>query len=74
MKFRGRRPTEGHARLTGKHFLYRTDEGGRCHVCAKQVKANGKPKDIKVRLYCPKCEVHLCIGECFEIYHTKLSF
>ena len=70
---RGRRPSEGLARLTGKHFIYRVEERGRCCVCAKQVKANGKSRDTKVRTVCRKCNVHLCIGECYELHHTKAN-
>lgn len=69
--FRGRRPVKGNMRLSGKHFLYNSDKRGHCRVCAKQVKSNGKPKDTKIRTYCSKCNVHLCIGHCFETYHTK---
>ena len=70
---RGRRPSEGLARLSGKHFPYRVQERGRCRVCAKQVKPNGKSRDTKVRTACRKCNVHLCIGKCFEVYHTKAN-
>jgi len=72
--FRGRKPIKGNICLHGKHFLYNSGTRARCRVCAKQVKSNGKHKDTKVRTYCPKCEVHLCIGKCFEIYHTKCIF
>ena len=67
---RGRKPAK-YTRLSGKHFLYSSQKRDRCRVCAKQLKSNGKPKDTKIRTYCSKCNVHLCIGQCFEIYHTK---
>ena len=67
---RGRKPVK-YTRLIGKHFLYSSQKREHCRVCAKQLKSNGKPKDTKIRTYCPKCNVHLCIGQCFEIYHTK---
>jgi len=72
--FYGCKPTKGNIHLHGKHFLYNSGIRARCRVCAKQVKNNGKHKDTKVRTYCQKCEIHLCIGKCFEIYHTKCMF
>ena len=42
-------------------------------VCSKQVKPNGKIRDTKVRTYRRKCNVHLCIGECFEAYHGEAA-
>lgn len=70
---RSRRLSQGLARLTGKHFIYRVEEQGQCRVCAKQSKANGKSRDTKVPTVCQRCHVHLCIGECFELYHTKAN-
>ena len=71
---RGHRLTPGFSRLVGKHFPYWSTERGRCLVCARQVKANGKPRDTRVRTYCRKCNVHLCIGECFEAFHTRVKY
>lgn len=31
-------------------------------------------KDKKTQNYCPKCEIFLCIGQCFENYHTQTSY
>ena len=41
---------------------------------AKQVKVNGKPRDTRVRTHCRKCNVHLCVGECFEAFHTRVKY
>ena len=71
---RGRRPTPGFTRLVGKHFPYWTTERSRCLVCAKQLKVNGKPRDTRVRTHCRKCNVHLCVGECFEAFHTRVKY
>ena len=67
----GRTPTrEEH--LMGKHFPYNSAERRRCKVCAyKKVSQRSKKcKDTKTKIWCPKCEVHLCMGRCFELYHT----
>ena len=60
-------------RLQGKHFPYMQPRRGRCKVCGSSKNTNGKIKDTKVRSYCPKCNVSLCIGNCFELYHTKTA-
>lgn len=63
------------ARLTERHFIYLIPPTGskvnaqkRCCVCAK----HGVRRDS--RYWCPKCEAGLCLGTCFEDYHTKTNF
>lgn len=63
------------ARLTERHFIYLIPPTGnkvnaqkRCCVCAKR----GVRRDS--RYWCPKCEAGLCLGTCFEDYHTKTNF
>jgi hypothetical protein len=70
--------------LVGRdHFLYRIPathakvEGTpqhSCHVCAEESKRQTR-KTIKkcTTMYCQKCDVRLCIGQCFETYHTKMN-
>lgn len=70
----GHRPTESEKRLRGKHFPFRPSKHGRCVVCYNSKTPSGKRKDTKVVTYCPKCEVHLCIGGCFENFHTKSKY
>ena len=72
----GRNPGQILPRLTGKHFPYRTSTRKRCVVCAyKKTSPRGtKYRDTKVMTWCPKCEVHLCIGTCFECYHTRVNY
>jgi hypothetical protein len=71
-------------RLIGRdHFLYRIPvthgklEGKAqhsCHVCAERSKRQtGKTVKKCKAMYCRKCDVGLCIGQCFEVYHTSLS-
>ena len=63
-------------RLKGKHFVYIHEKRKRCQVCGykKQAKATNKRKDTKTKTYCPKCNVHLCHGKCFEKYHTLSKY
>lgn len=71
------RPAANFDRLKGKHFATGAKKGqprGRCKVCAKQKKANGKFKDTKTANRCDRCNVFLCLGGCFEAYHSKQNF
>jgi len=72
-------------RLVAKdHFLYRIPatqakvEGTSqrsCSMCADRSKSQtGKTVTKCTTMYCPKCDVGLCIGQCFEVYHTKLNY
>ena len=47
-------------RLKGKHFSIGTNKKGRCIVCGRKKKPDGKRKDTKTRNYCPKCKVYAC--------------
>ena len=69
-------PTQSISRLTGKHFPYRHRTRQRYCVCAYKKKSprGKKYKDKKIATWCPKCEVHLCIGHCFECYHTRVNY
>lgn len=42
-------------------------------VCSKRRSSRGKRVDKKTN-YCPKCEVYLCLGECFKWFHTKSQY
>ncbi len=72
----GRKPSQSLSRLSGKHFPYRSAERKRCAVCAyKRVNPREKRyKDKKIMTWCPKCEAHLCIGQCFQSYHTRVDY
>jgi hypothetical protein len=70
-------------RLVGtNHFLYRISatrakpEGKSqqlCHVCREKGKhQTGKTVTKFTTMYCRKCD-GLCIGQCFEVYHSKLN-
>jgi len=72
-------------RLVGRdHFLYRIPvthakvEGTSqrsCRVCAERSKhQTGKTVKKCATMYCKKCDVGLRIGQCFEVYHTKLNY
>ena len=71
----GRRPGEDLSRLKGKHFAYvDTSKRRRCVVCYNKKTLNNKRKDTKVSSFCPKCEEYMCIGVCFEKYHTLVDY
>ena len=72
-------------RLVGRdHFLYRIPvtharvEGISqlsCRVCAEKSKRQpGKIIKKCTTMYCRKCDVQLCTGQCFEVYHTKVNY
>ena len=71
---KGQRPSASEKRLLGKHFPYQKGKRERCVVCYKEKTASGKRKDTKTSVYCSKCDVSLCIGTCFEDYHTKSKY
>ena len=72
----GRSPAASLFRLKGKHFPYYHKERKRCVVCAykRQTTNSKKRKDTKTKNYCPKCDVHVCFGQCFEKYHTVVKY
>jgi hypothetical protein len=72
-------------RLVGRdHFAFRIPATGskqsgktqyRCKVCADRDKHHiGKAIKKFTTVYCHKCNVGLCLGECFEIYHTAVNY
>ena len=71
---KGRRPSSLEKRLQGKHFPYKQSTRERCVVCYNTKTPTGSRKDTKTTTYCPKCEVALCIGVCFEVFHTKSKY
>ena len=72
---KGRQPVSDDKRLMGKHFAYKSSKRGRCCVCSHKIPAGSmKRKDKKTQNYCKKCEVHLCVGMCFELYHTRTTY
>lgn len=71
---KGRRPSSCDRRLLGKHFPYTKPNRSWCVVCYQNKTPTGARKDTKTRVFCPKCGVYLCIGECFEFYHTRSKY
>ena len=71
---KGRRPVSTAKRLIGKHFPYKNKKRGRCLVCGDRKTSTGKRKDTKTQNFCPKCDVLLCQGKCFEDYHSRTSY
>ncbi len=69
----GKRPA-AEKRLCGKHFANKSSKRARCAVCYNKKTPHGKRKDTKVSTFCPKCDVYLCIGGCFEKFHTQSKY
>jgi hypothetical protein len=46
-----------------------------CRLCAEKSKRQtGKTIKKCTTMYCRKCDVRLCIGQCFEVYQTKTIY
>ena len=43
-------------------------------LCYKDRTEKGTRKDTTVMNVCLKCNVHLCLGSCFEKYHTRSKY
>ena len=71
---KGRNVVSADKRLLGKHFPRKAAQRGRCCVCSKHKSTTGKKVDKKSKVFCPKCEVYLCLGDCFEQFHTKSKY
>jgi len=57
-----------HARVEGKSQRS-------CRVCAEKSKRQtGKAVKKCTTMYCRKCYVGHCVGQCFEVYHSKLNY
>lgn len=61
-------------RLKGKHFSVKKPPRKRCAVCATKKSSMVKKKDKKTVNYCEKCKVYLCIGRCFQRYHSLVKY
>ena len=72
-------------RLVGRdHFLYKilathakvegTSQRSCCMCAEKSKRQTGKTIKKCTTMYCQKCDIVLCIGQCFEVYHTKLNY
>ena len=62
-------------RLLGKHFSFKSKERQRCVVCSKNPSpVTGKRLNKRMPNFCPKCQVHICFGKCFESYHTLANY
>jgi hypothetical protein len=62
---RGSYPLHG---LAKDHYPERAGEERRCVVCL-----NARRHRTESRFICNACGVHLCIGNCFSLYHTNLE-
>jgi len=53
------------AGLVKDHYPQHTDAVGDCKQCSKRTAARKRS-----RVICAECGVHLCIGDCFSLYHS----
>jgi hypothetical protein len=60
--------TNDQHRLKGKHFLEKGQNSLDCVVCST---TNNR---VRVIYRCKICKVNICPIECFEKYHTKISY
>src|SRR5680860_522310 len=51
--------------LAQDHYPQHTEQRGDCVVCSQQPENR-----MRSRIICAGCGVHLCIGECFSLYHA----
>jgi len=68
-------------RLVGRdHSVYRIPakqaklEGKSLRSCCVSEQRSKRQTWNIVRKYCHKCDVGLCIEQCFEVYHTKMNY
>ena len=74
LSYKGRRPTNTGETTSGKTFpLQIVSSRSMCCMLYNKVTSQGK-KDTKTMNFCPKCEVHLCNGSCFEAFHTMSKY
>ncbi|XP_071158717.1 piggyBac transposable element-derived protein 4-like [Mytilus edulis] len=71
---RGRPLLAPDQRLIQRHMPTTLNSKGRCHVCYMRQK-NGKQDNIRQTKYgCSVCGKHLCMPQCFTIYHTEKNY
>ena len=60
----GGRPSAAHA-LVKDHYLKAAGQLSDCVHCSDRSK-----KRVRSSFICHTCDVHLCVGECFALYHS----
>jgi hypothetical protein len=46
-----------------------------CKVCAEKAEHHtGKSTKKFTKVYCPKCDIGSCMGECFDVYHYRMHY
>ncbi|KAJ4436139.1 hypothetical protein ANN_18766 [Periplaneta americana] len=70
-----RNPSETNSRIPGTGSKQKGHAQRTCKVCADRSKHHtGKATQKYTTIYCARCDVGLCIGNCFEIYHTRANY
>ena len=61
-------------RLTARHLPAKLPNKSWCHVCWRRV-ASGRQEKRRQTIYgCTECQRHLCLPECFTIYHSVKDY
>jgi len=62
-------------RIPATHAKFEGKSQCSCHMCAERRKRQtGKTVKKCNTMYCRKCDIGLCIGQCFEVYHPQLNY
>ncbi|KAJ4429276.1 hypothetical protein ANN_26279 [Periplaneta americana] len=62
-------------RIPGTGWKQKGHTQRKCKVCADRGKHHtGKATQKYTAIYCARCDEGLCIGNCFEIYHTRANY
>jgi hypothetical protein len=69
----GRRSLNCSVRLSGRQFIdWIPDKKPlKCAVCCVK---SGNFAGSRVRIWCPDCDVGLCVGQCFRKVHTLVMY
>ena len=67
-----RAPVSEEKRLIGKHFHIVLTRGE--DVQCVRIRKSHQHRGTKTHVWCPKCEKHLCMAKCFELFHTRTYF
>lgn len=62
------------ARLSQRHLPGTFQTKSWCHVCHMRVQSNQQDKRKQTKYGCLECGKHLCLPDCFTIFHTRKSY
>ena len=56
---------QGGASLAKDHYIDHSDKKGDCAYCSDR-----STQRVQTHYFCVGCSKHLCIGDCFKLYHA----